>query len=98
MRYLDSYRELEDSYDQMVHPQKRVLMKEMLDNVIVRMCEVKQNVIRYATHTKNPQVDYVNLDDVLMDLKLTPKALSLPLPRYYNEPCPRDEVVKSVQK
>jgi IQ and AAA domain-containing protein len=82
----------------MVHPQKRVLMKEMLDNVIVRMCEVKQNVIRYATHTKNPQVDYVNLDDILMDLKLTPKALSLPLPRYYNEPCERDEVVKSVQK
>ena len=69
----------------------------MLDNLIVRMCEVKQNVIRYATHTKNPQTDYVNLDDVLMELKLTPKALALPLPRYYAEPTERDALVKAVQ-
>jgi IQ and AAA domain-containing protein len=82
----------------MVHPQKRVLMKEMLDNLIVRMCEVKQNVIKYATHTPNPQTDYVNLDDILMDLKLTPKALSLPLPRFYTDPSERDNIIKAVQK
>ena len=98
LRYIEAYRQLEDAYDQMVHPQKRVLMKEMLDNVIVRMCELKQNVVKYATHTNNPQTDYVNLDDLLMELKLTPKALVLPLPRYYNEPCERDSVLKAVQK
>lgn len=46
----------------MVHPQKRTIMKEMLDNAIVRMCEVKQNAIRYYTHTPNPKIDYANLD------------------------------------
>ena len=74
----------------MVHPQKRILMREMLDNVIVRMCEVKQNVIKFSTHTSNPQTDYVNLDDILMDLKLTPKALTLPLPKHFLDPSPRD--------
>lgn len=82
----------------MIHPQKRILMREMLDNVIVRMCEVKQNVIRYSTHTSNPQTDYINLDDVLIDLKLTPKALSIPLPQYFNDPTPRDEIVRGIQK
>lgn len=82
----------------MVHPQKRILMKDMLDNVIVRMCEVKQNVVRYSTHTPNPQTDYVNMDDILMDLKLTPKALNIPLPRHFTDPSPRDLVIKTIQK
>ncbi len=30
IRYIDAYRRLEDSYDQMVHPQKRVLLKDLL--------------------------------------------------------------------
>lgn len=74
----------------MVHPQKRILMREMLDNVVVRMCEAKQNIIRYSNHISNPQTDYINLDDVLIDLKLTPKAMAIPLPRYFTEPSKRD--------
>ena len=73
-------------------------MKDMLDNVIVRMCEVKQNVIKYSTHPANPQTDYVNLDDILMELKLTPKALTLPLPRHFTDPTPRDNIIKDIQK
>lgn len=73
-------------------------MKEMLDNVMVRMCEVKQNVIRYSTHTGIPQTDYVNLDDILMELKLSPKALTIPLPRYYTNPTSRDQTIKNIQK
>lgn len=62
------------------------------------MCEVKQNVIKYSTHASNPQTDYINLDDILIDLKLTPKALSLPLPRHFTDPSPRDLIVKNIQK
>lgn len=98
LRYLETYRELEDAYDQMIHPQKRILMRQMLENVTVRMCEVKQNIIRYSTHTSNPQTDYINLDDILMDLKLTPKALTLPLPRHFTDSNPRDEIIKGIQR
>jgi len=33
-----------------------------------------------------------------MDLKLTPKALNITLPRHFVDPSERDEIVKSVQK
>jgi len=82
----------------MTHPQKRILMKEMLENVIVRLCEVKQNVIKFSKYTNNPNVDYVNLDEIIMDLKLTPKALNLPLPRHFLDPNPRDQIIKGIQK
>lgn len=50
IKYIDIFRKLEDCHDQMVHPQKRQLLKEMLVNTMVRMCEVKQNVVKYNTH------------------------------------------------
>ena len=49
----------------MIHPQKRIVMKQMLENVIVRMCEVKQNLIRYSTHTNIIQSDFINVDEIL---------------------------------
>jgi hypothetical protein len=67
----------------MIHPQKRILMKQMLENVIVRMCEVKQNLIRYSTHTNTVQSDYINIDEILMEMKLTPKALKIPLTKIF---------------
>lgn len=42
VRYVDVYRKLEDCYDQLGHPQKRVLLKEMLTYSMIRLCEVKQ--------------------------------------------------------
>ena len=80
---MEAYRRIEDSYTHMVHPQKRVLMKEMLENVVVRMCEVKQNLIRYSTHSSIAESDFVNVDEILTELKLTPKSLKVPIPRYF---------------
>jgi hypothetical protein len=42
LKYIDIYKKLEECYDQMVHPQKKVLLKEMLENTMVRLVEVKQ--------------------------------------------------------
>ena len=51
IKYIEVYKKLEDSYDQMVHPQKRILLKEMLENTMVRLTEVKHELIKYNTHT-----------------------------------------------
>ncbi len=59
----------------MVHVQKRELVGKMLDNVIVRTSQVKQNIIRYSTHSNIIQTDYVNIDEILIAMKLTPKFL-----------------------
>jgi len=85
IRYIDCYRRLEDCYDQLAHPQKRRLLKEMLENAMVRMCEVKLNLVRYSTHTQVVQSDFINLDEVVMELKLTPRVLEVPVPRYFRE-------------
>lgn len=50
---------------------------------MVRMCEVKQLLIRYSTQTNIIQSDYINIDEILDEMKLTPKALKVPIPRYY---------------
>lgn len=49
----------------MVHPQKRIIMKQMLENAIVRMLEVKQNLIKYSTQTNIIQSDFINVDEIL---------------------------------
>jgi hypothetical protein len=47
VKYVDVYRKLEDCYDQLAHPQKRALLKEMLTNTMIRMCEIKQvNILK----------------------------------------------------
>lgn len=94
---MEAYKKLEDSYDQTVHPQKRILMKEMLENVVVRMCEVKQLLIRYSTQTKIIQSDYVNIDEILTEMKLTPKILQVPIPRHYRQvKSERDKLLKEM--
>lgn len=81
----------------MTHPQKRILMKGMLENTIIRMCEVKQHLIKTSTQSNFPQSDYINIDEILMDLKLTPKALRVPIPRYYQEKVSdRDKLIESL--
>lgn len=42
IKYIACYKKLEDTYDQMVQPQKRRLVKDMLENVMVRLCELKR--------------------------------------------------------
>lgn len=40
--YVDAYRALEDAYDQLLHPQKRKLMRRMLEHVMLRQIQIKQ--------------------------------------------------------
>lgn len=41
INYIETYKKLEDVYDQLLHPQKRVLLRKMLDNTIKRILELK---------------------------------------------------------
>jgi hypothetical protein len=42
-------------------------------------------VVRYSTHSQVVQSDFINFDELVMDLKLTPKCLDVPIPRYFVE-------------
>uniref|UniRef100_A0A8C0H1G8 IQ motif containing with AAA domain 1 like n=1 Tax=Chelonoidis abingdonii TaxID=106734 RepID=A0A8C0H1G8_CHEAB len=66
LRYTQILRCLETCYDQMVHPQKRRVLQHMLDGVMGRVLELKNEMVETEFS------EYHYMDDVLQDLKLTP--------------------------
>ena len=77
VKYIQIFRRLEQCYDQVVHPQKRILLRKLLDGVIGRVLELKHELVGLDCH-------YVHyLDDILQDMKLTPADLEMPIPKYY---------------
>lgn len=80
IKYLQIYKKLEDCYDQMVHPQKRRSIKSVLKSTIVRILELKQQLIFFNPRHKN---HFVALDEVLTDLKLNPEVVEWRVPRTF---------------
>ncbi|XP_057647197.1 IQ and AAA domain-containing protein 1-like [Chionomys nivalis] len=75
--YLGLLRRFDMAYDQMVQPQKRRLLRRLLDGVAGRVLELKDELVRVdlcETHC---------LDRVLQDLNLTPADLEVPIPKYF---------------
>lgn len=66
IKYIQILRKLETAYDQMVHPQKRLDMRKALEACIGRMLEVRNWMVKL-----NKGIDFVSMDDILVDLKLT---------------------------
>ena len=60
----------------MVHPQKRLAVLKVLELVMQRVVELKHSLVKYSPPPPVVQQDksfpweYVNLDSVLVDLKL----------------------------
>lgn len=69
VRYVRIFRKLEETYDQIVHPQKRRLIRDVLDSVIGRVLELKHEMV------EKEYSEYHYMDDVIQDLKLTPVSL-----------------------
>lgn len=75
VRYVQIFRQLEEAYDQVVHPQKRKVIREVLDGVMGRVLELKNEMVEKEFS------EYHYMDDVIQDLKLTPVS-SPPLPPF----------------
>ncbi|KAK2835493.1 hypothetical protein Q5P01_015977 [Channa striata] len=81
VRYLQIFRKLVSVYDQVVHPQKRQVIRAILDGVMGRVLELKNEMVEKEFS------EYHYMDDVLHDLKLTPTDLEIPIPRYFVSEC-----------
>ena len=66
----------------MVHPQKRIFIKKVLESTILRICEMKKELV---TFNPRPGSHYVHLDQLIFDLKYDPSILEIPVPRYFRE-------------
>ena len=78
LKYIKIFRDLEDCYDQHVHPQKRRDIKVTLESVMGRMLEIKQILLQMLGPCPN-------FDDIIIDLKLVPDILEIPVPKYYRD-------------
>ncbi|GBG24916.1 26S proteasome regulatory subunit 6B-like [Hondaea fermentalgiana] len=111
VKYLEIFRTLEGCFDGIVQPQKRVDIKLVLELVMSRIVELKALLIKWnpahpslvAEGCDGPLAwPYVNLDDMLVDLKLPPKVLEVPIPRYFVEEAAdkqaaRDKLIQAVK-
>lgn len=77
VKYVQSFRRLEECYDQIGQAQKRRVLRNLLDGVIGRLIELKHEMIKLE------YAEYHFFDDVLQDLKLTPNDIELPVPKYF---------------
>ncbi|KAF4072664.1 hypothetical protein AMELA_G00265580 [Ameiurus melas] len=77
VRYVRIFRQLEEVYDQNIHPQKRRLIRVVLDGVMGRVIELKNEMV------EKEYSEYHYMDDVIQDLKLTHEDLEIPIPKYF---------------
>ncbi|XP_061463641.1 dynein regulatory complex protein 11 isoform X2 [Rhineura floridana] len=77
IKYVQIFRNLEAAYDQIVHPQKRLIIRQVLDGVMGRILELKNEMVELEYS------EYHYFDDILQDLKLAPENIEIPIPRYF---------------
>ncbi|XP_031224234.1 dynein regulatory complex protein 11 isoform X3 [Mastomys coucha] len=90
IKYVQIFRSMENVYDQIVHPQKRMLIRKVLDGVMGRILELKNEMVELE------MTEFHYFDDILQDLKLSPQQLDVPIPRYFLKE--RLEVIKGREK
>lgn len=66
IKYVQIFRSMENVYDQIVHPQKRMLIRKVLDGVMGRILELKNEMVELEL------TEFHYFDDILQDLKLAP--------------------------
>ncbi|XP_048454819.1 dynein regulatory complex protein 11 [Rhincodon typus] len=77
IKYVQIFRSMEVLYDQIVHPQKRRVIHHVLEGIMGRILELKNEMVKLEFS------EFHYCDDILQDLKLTPEDLEIPIPRYF---------------
>ncbi|XP_012580617.1 PREDICTED: IQ and AAA domain-containing protein 1 [Condylura cristata] len=90
IKYVQIFRSMESVYDQIVHPQKRILVRKMLDGVMGRILELKSELVELELS------EFHYFDDILQDLKLLPQQLDIPIPKYFLKE--KSDVIKGREK
>ena len=88
IRYLTSVSKLSQCYDQIVQPQKRLLLRRLLDTTMGRLMEIKRELVEMDCS------EYHYFDDLLVDMKMTPDDINIPIPPYFLQ---REALVKRME-
>ncbi|EDX13607.1 GD18626 [Drosophila simulans] len=77
LRYICLSNRLEDVYDNMIQPQKRQLVRKLLDACLGRVVELKHDLVNIDL------MEFSYNDEVVERLRLTPMETELRIPRYF---------------
>ncbi|XP_011142769.1 dynein regulatory complex protein 11 [Harpegnathos saltator] len=77
VRYILACNKLEQCYDQLVQPQKRLLLKKSLNASLGRVLELKHELVNIDLAEHN------YYDDVLIERGVTPQEAEIRVPRYF---------------
>lgn len=96
LRYLQLARRLTILHNVELQPQKLTDVRTMLDGCIGRMLELKHYLVENCG-------DYLSLDNLMLDMKLAPTDVEVPIPSYIlddraEELVDRREVILSLQR
>ena len=76
LQYVKIFRTLDSCYDQMVHPQKRILLRKLLDSTIGRILELKHDLVNLDN------LEYSYHDASMVELGLAPSEVELLVPKF----------------
>ena len=89
VRYLQIYRKLVAAHDVILHPQKRIDIRNLMKVVMVRVIELHHELttwvpadITLGGATRAAPWSYIPLDDVLLKLGMPPDGLDVPIPAF----------------
>jgi len=77
VKYIIISNRLEEVYDQFVQPQKRILVRKLLDSCLGRVIELKHDLVNID------MMEFNYNDEVMERLRLTPFDVEIKIPRYF---------------
>lgn len=77
LKYISIANNLEEVYDKIVQPQKRLLIRKILDSTLSRVIELKHDLVNLDL------MEFSYNDKVIEKLKLTPMETELRIPKYF---------------
>ncbi|XP_034937437.1 dynein regulatory complex protein 11 [Chelonus insularis] len=95
VRYIIICNKLEQCYDQMIQPQKRLILRKLLDSTLGRILELKHELVEVDLS------EHHYYDDILLKFGILPQEVELKIPSYFrrereNEIANRREFISNV--
>lgn len=90
VRYIVIFNKLELCYDQLVQPQKRILVKKLLDLTMGRILELKHELVEIDLSEHN------YFDDILIKCQVTSQEIEIQVPKYFRRE--RENEIKERRK
>lgn len=79
IKYISAINKLDQCYDQIVQPQKRLLIRRLLDMSIGRYLELKHELVNLDLS------EFTYFDDLVSEFKILPIEMEVNIPKYYRK-------------